>query len=54
MLTNKELTSWLNSYDYKKYPTKLYEELVCQQKNHPKRFTLLGAWKTGCLKINQK
>jgi hypothetical protein len=52
MLTKDEIIKWFDSFDGLKYPTSVYEELVVEQLQHPRKIEILGAWKTGCLRID--
>lgn len=52
MLTKDEIIKWYDSFDTLKYPTSVYEELVVEQRQHQRRIEILGAWKTGCLRID--
>jgi len=49
-MTLQELASWHIHYDSAKYSPQVYEELVVKGKEHPEKFNIMGAWKTGCLK----
>jgi len=49
-----EIKEWYSKFDTLKYPTKLYDELVYENKNHPNKIELLGAWKTGSIRINNR
>ncbi|MCF2446217.1 hypothetical protein L0657_19830 [Dyadobacter sp. CY345] len=50
MLTKAKIVEWKNAYDSLKYPISVYDELVVEGTNHPSKFSILGAWKTGCVK----
>ncbi|RLA73625.1 MAG: hypothetical protein DRG30_06035 [Epsilonproteobacteria bacterium] len=47
-----EIRVWCNKFDTLQYPTKIYDELVWGTKKCPNQLELLGAWKTGCIRIN--
>lgn len=50
--SKNEINEWHNKFDNLRYPTKIYDELVWNDKDNPKKIELLGAWKTGCIRIN--
>ncbi len=52
MFLKNEIEEWHNKFDSLRYPTKIYNELVWNNKDYPKKIELLGAWKTGCIRIN--
>lgn len=52
--SKNEIKEWNSKFNTLKYPTKIYDELVWQNKEHPDKLELLGAWKTGCIRINNK
>jgi hypothetical protein len=47
----KTLLNFANAYDDYKYPFGLYKDLVIDSKANRRRFELLGAWKTGAIRI---
>jgi hypothetical protein len=49
-LSKKELQKWLKIYDFNKYPSTIYEDLVFDGITHENKYIILGAWKTGCLR----
>ena len=49
---SKWIKSWSEAYDDLKYPQKIYDELVKEGKSNPDKLSLMGAWKTGCIRIN--
>ena len=50
--SKNEIKEWHDKFDTLKYPTKIYDELVWKNKEYPNKLELLGAWKTGCIRIN--
>lgn len=52
MKTKQEILKSLEDYDTEKYPVHLYDELVVKGAEHPQKFILMGAWKTGTIKEN--
>ncbi len=50
--SKSDIKKWSQSFDILKYPSALYDELVWCNKNYPEKLALLGAWKTGCIRIN--
>ena len=52
MLSINEINELSNAYDNIKYPYGIYKDLVIDSKQHPHRFELMGAWKTGCIRID--
>lgn len=52
MFSKEEITKWNNTYDTSKYPVSIYNELVVEQINNIRKFELMGAWKTGCLRVS--
>jgi len=46
-----EILKWEAEYNKQKYPYGIYLDLVVNQKAHPKKFILMGAWKTGKLRL---
>jgi hypothetical protein len=51
LMTLREfLTQCGGTYDALTYAPQVYEELVVQGKEHPGKFLIMGAWKTGCLR----
>ncbi len=53
MELKKDLIKWIDNYDNLKYPTGIYDELVVQGLEHSDKFLLMGAWKTGSLRIHE-
>lgn len=47
-----EIEEWYDKFDSLIYPTRIYDELVWCNKDNIKKIELLGAWKTGCIRIN--
>jgi hypothetical protein len=47
-----EIERWNEAYDTYKYPFRIYYELVVQNKSDIRKLELMGAWKTGSLRIN--
>lgn len=52
--SKSDIEKWSQSFDMLKYPIGLYDELVWGNKDCPGKLVLLGAWKTGCIRINNK
>lgn len=52
MLNKIEITYWNEKYNSTTYPTNLYKELVIDQTPNVRKFELLGAWKTGCIRLS--
>ncbi len=50
--SKNKIDEWYNKFDSLKYPTKIYDELVWSNKGNQNKIELLGAWKTGCIRIN--
>lgn len=50
--SKSDIEKWSQSFDILKYPIRLYDELVWNNKNNPEKLALLGGWKTGCIRIN--
>ena len=50
MFGRDEILRWLYAYDSRKYATTIYEELIIRQRRSTHRMSILGAWKTGCLR----
>ena len=50
--TKNEIEEWYSKFDNLRYPTRLYDELVWDNKDNPKKIELLGGWKTSCIRIN--
>jgi hypothetical protein len=48
----KEIEKWSEAYDKYKYPFRIYYELVVEGRNNNRMLELMGAWKTGSLRIN--
>lgn len=51
-LEKKDLAKWLDAYDLKTYPPDIYEGLVFDDYKSNRKYEILGAWKTGCLRHN--
>jgi hypothetical protein len=51
VLNDKDLKNYLEGFDILKYPKEVYEELVFTGKHDDNKYTILGAWKTGCLRL---
>lgn len=49
-----EVINWEQNYDQTTYPYGIYEELVIEGLEHPRKLELLGAWKTGCLRLSKE
>ena len=55
MSTDAErLAAWADTYDTEGQLAAVYDELVVQRVQHPDRFKIMGAWKTGCLSTEGK
>jgi hypothetical protein len=54
MLKIDDLINWIENYDDIKYPTEIYNELIVEGKEYQNKISLMGAWKTGSLRINEK
>lgn len=52
MLNKDEITYWNEKYNSTTYPTNLYKELVIDQIPNVRKFVLLGAWKTGSIRLS--
>ncbi len=50
--TDSEIAKWNGNYDFLKYPTTPYDELVVSGRSHERKIELMGAWKTGSLRMN--
>lgn len=50
----KEIKKWANSYDVEKYPAGIYEDLVINQIPNSNKIELMGAWKTGSLRLDNE
>lgn len=48
----KEIIKWIKNYDSDKYPTGIYDELVVEGKECEDKISLMGAWKTGSLRVD--
>lgn len=54
MTTDAErLSAWADTYDTEGELAAVYDELVVQRVQNPDRFTIMGAWKTGCLSTEE-
>lgn len=51
--TKAQIQNWIDAYDKSKYPVSIYEELVVEQIYNLRKFELMGAWKTGCLRLSE-
>ena len=47
-----EIERWNESYDTYKYPFRIYYELLVRNKSDNRKLELMGAWKTGSLRID--
>lgn len=54
MILKEDLIKWIDNYDNMKYPTEIYKELVVEGRENSAKFSLMGAWKTGCIRINEE
>ncbi len=45
----ERLAAWADTYDFDGEFAAVYDELVVEKVQHPDRFKIMGAWKTGCL-----
>jgi len=54
LLSDNEMRKWLNAFDFNKYPSSVYEELVFTDVDSEKKYVILGAWKTGCLRSSDR
>jgi hypothetical protein len=52
MKNSKEIIKWIESYDSEKYPTGIYDELVVEGRKCEDKMSLMGAWKTGSLRVD--
>jgi len=48
---NKEIKKWSEAYDHFKYPFGIYKNLVIENKINDRKLELMGAWKTGSLRV---
>ncbi|MEA4826383.1 MAG: hypothetical protein VB130_07090 [Clostridium sp.] len=53
MIKKDELIKWAENYDYIKYPYGIYNELVVEGIEHENKIALMGAWKTGSLRVDE-
>lgn len=53
LLINKEIHKWLKNFDLYKYPPTVYQELVFDKVDSDIKYIVLGAWKTGCLRVQK-
>lgn len=53
MITKEKLLKSLKLYDENKYPFGIYKDLVVDGVKHPRKIELMGAWKTGSLRIDK-
>lgn len=53
LLIKKELHKWLKTFDLYKYPPTVYQELVFDKVDSEVKYRVLGAWKTGCLRVDK-
>ncbi|MFA9556739.1 hypothetical protein ACERII_05515 [Evansella sp. AB-rgal1] len=51
MFDNKEIAHWIRAYDGTTYPSGIYKDLVICGQDHPRKIELMGAWKTGSLRV---
>ncbi|BCZ45838.1 hypothetical protein psyc5s11_19050 [Clostridium gelidum] len=54
MILKEDLIKWIDNYDSIKYPTQIYNDLVVEGREETKKFSLMGAWKTGSIRIDEK
>lgn len=52
-LPKKEIQEWLSTFDLYKYPPTAYQELVFERVDSDNKYIVLGAWKTGCLRVHK-
>lgn len=52
MLHPDKLKEFSDAYDMIKYPFGIYKDLVINGQQHTNRFELMGAWKTGSIRIS--
>ena len=50
--TKQDIERWASTYDILKYPISIYQELVIDNKDHNNKIELMGAWKTGSIRID--
>lgn len=53
MIKSEELIKWAENYDDIKYPYGIYTELIVEGIEHENKISLMGAWKTGSLRVNE-
>jgi hypothetical protein len=53
MLSKKIIQKWLITFDLYKYPPSAYQELVFERFDSDNKYIVLGAWKTGCLRVHK-
>lgn len=52
-MDSRSLLDFAEAYDKSKYPFGIYKDLVIDGKASCRRFELMGAWKTGCIRIQE-
>jgi hypothetical protein len=53
MFGRNDIEKWNDSYDNYTCPFGIYYDLVVKQKEDNRKIELMGAWKTGCLRIDK-
>lgn len=53
MILKEDLVKWIDNYDSIKYPTEIYNELVVDGREDINKFSLMGAWKTGSIRVDE-
>jgi len=51
-MNKAELNKWTEVFDESKYPFGIYKDLIINGNTHPRKMELMGAWKTGALRID--
>ncbi len=51
MFSKSDIIRWNKEYNDATYPFGLYEDLVIKGKHHKRKIELMGAWKTGSIRI---
>ncbi len=50
--SRNEINKWYENFDTLKYPIQIYDELVWENYKSQNKIEILGAWKTGCLHVD--
>ncbi|MVM28595.1 hypothetical protein GO755_01030 [Spirosoma sp. HMF4905] len=49
---DKNIAVWLDNFEDLIYPVSVYQELVIEGKDFNEKFSIMGAWKTGSLRVS--